>query len=358
DDYDKAKAGAVVALDVKTGEVLAMASAPSYDPKLFIGGITEADWKRLNAKNSEYPLNNRAIMAAYPPASTFKAVTGLAGLRWGVTSEWRTYTCAGKWVEMGEQWPKWCWNRSGHGSVSFHRGITDSCDTVFYEIGYEFYKQKDEKLQRVAREFGIGQVTGIDLPGEVRGRVPDAAWKREFNKDYPEYRTWLPGDTVNMAIGQGDLLATPLQMAQVYATVANGGRIMRPHILKDVLDLDGKVVRSAEVTSSGRVDASAAQFAVIRRGLRSVTEEGTARSAFRGFDANVLGKTGTAEVYGKDDYAWFVGVAPAEKPRYVVAVVVEQGGHGGSVAAPAARQVLAQLLGLRVEHVRAQDVSR
>ena len=207
DDYDEARAGAAVALNVKTGEVIAMASAPTYDPTLFLGGISQANWEALNDEDSEYPLTNRTMMALYPPASTFKAFTGLAGLQYGVTGEWSKYYCPGKWTEMGEQWPKWCWLRAGgHKDISFHQGVVESCDTVFYEIGYEFYKQGDEKLQKFSREFGFGQSTGIDLPGEVDGRVPDAAWKTDFNENYPEYQKWLPGDTVNMAIGQGDML--------------------------------------------------------------------------------------------------------------------------------------------------------
>ncbi|MRR10988.1 penicillin-binding protein 2, partial [bacterium] len=210
DDFDAAKAGAAVALDVKTGEVLAMASVPTYDPALFLGGITTGDWGRLTAKDSEFPLNNRAIMALYPPASTFKAFTGLAGLQYDVTREWTTFDCSGRWTEMGEQWPKSCWKKTGHGNISFHGGIVDSCDVVFYNVGYEFYKRKNEELQAYARQWGYGQETGIDLPGEVSGRVPDAAWKADFNKNYPEFVKWLPGDPVNIAIGQGDLLATPL----------------------------------------------------------------------------------------------------------------------------------------------------
>lgn len=356
--YRKAKAGAAVVLDVRTGEVLSMASLPTYDPELFLGGIAEKDWKRLNSKESEYPLNNRVTMSAYAPGSTFKAITGLAGLRYGLASEWKQFYCPGKWTEMGEQWPKWCWNKAGHGTVSFHEGIADSCDTVFYEIGYSFYKRKKEELQSFSREFGLGSPTGIDLPGEVDGRVPDAAWKRAFNESYPEYRAWLPGDTVNMAIGQGDLLLTPLQLASVYAGIANDGKVMRPHVLKSVLDGEGRPATETAPVVAYRPKVDKADLAIMRRGLLSVTQDGTAEGAFRGFGADVCGKTGTAQVYGKDDYAWFAAFAPAAAPKYAVVVMVEQGGHGGSVAAPAARQILAKALGLPVEHVRAYDESR
>lgn len=356
--YTKAKAGAAVVVDVKTGEVLAMASAPTYDPAAFLGGISTAEWARLNDKASEYPLNNRAVMAAYPPASTFKAVTGAAGLEAGITYENKTYVCRGRWTEMGKQWPKWCWKRSGHGTISLRRGIEESCDTVFYEIGYQFYKRKNEELQAHARSFGLGSKTGIDLPGEVAGRVPDAAWKKQFNRNYPEYQMWLPGDTVNMAIGQGDMLASPLQMASVYAGLGNGGDVMRPHVLKEVLDSEGSVARSVESEVLARTELSDTTLAVLKRSLVGVTREGTARGAFSGLGVAVAGKTGTAEVKGKDDYAWFCAYAPADAPRYAVAVVVEQGGHGGSVAGPAARNIIAKLLGKPIKAVRTTDQSR
>lgn len=237
-------------------------------------------------------------------------------------------------------------------------GVKDSCDTVFYEIGYEFYKRKREEFQKFVREFGFGSLTGVDLPGEVDGRVPDAAWKAEFNKDYPEYQKWLPGDTVNMAIGQGDLLATPLQLTAAYGGIGNGGVVMRPHVLKQVLGSDGTVTLTSEPERAFAPEVSKGNLQTMRQALLSVTEDGTARGAFSGFKVDVAGKTGTAQVANKDDYALFVAIAPAAKPRYAVVVVIEQGGHGGSVAAPAAREILASLLGQPVTHVSATDSSR
>ncbi|MHB1323149.1 MAG: penicillin-binding protein 2 [Coriobacteriia bacterium] len=356
--YGSAKAGAAVVLDVTTGEVLALASAPTYDPSVFLGGISKANWQTLTAKESEYPLNDRAIMAAYPPASTFKVITAIAGVNAGITTESQTYTCTGRWTAMGQQWPKSCWKRTGHGTVSSRSGMKYSCDIVYYEIGYEFYKRKLEELQAQARAFGLGTVTGIDLPGEVSGRVPDAAWKKEFNANYPEYQLWLPGDTVNMSIGQGDMLTTPLQMATVYAGIANEGIIMKPHVLKDVLDSEGGVARSAEPEVLRRTGVSQDVLAMITRSLVDVTRDGTAQAAFAGLSAQVAGKTGTAEVMGKDDYAWFCAYAPAQEPKYAVVVVLEQAGGGGAVAAPAARNILASLLGEPVKTVRARDDSR
>lgn len=358
DDFKSAAAAAAVAIDIETGEVLAMASYPTYDPTLFLGGISQANWAALTDEDSEYPLNNRAIQALYPPASTFKAFTGLAGLHYGVTNEWSQFYCAGTWTEMGEQWPKKCWKHSGHKTISFHAGVVESCDVVFYEIGYDFYKQEDEKLQKFAREWGFGSKLGIDLPGELAGRVPDAAWKTDFNEDYPEYQKWLPGDTVNISIGQGDMLVTPLQIASAYAGIANEGKVMVPHILQKVLDSKGEAVLTTEPKVAFAADVSADDLAIMRRSLVDVTEEGTAKDVFRGFGSTVAGKTGTAQVAGKDDYAWFTAFAPAQNPRYAVAVVVEQGGHGGSVAGPAAREILSALLDLPIVHVQATDVSR
>jgi penicillin-binding protein 2 len=358
DEYPNANAGAAIALDVKTGEVLAMASYPTYDPTLFLGGISTENWETLNAEDSEYPLTNRTMMALYPAASTFKAFTGLAGLENGMAREGSMYYCPGKWTEMGEQWPKWCWLRSGHGDISFHAGVVDSCDTVFYEIGYEFYKQDKEELQSFVRQWGFGDETGVDLPGELAGRVPDAQWKNEFNKDYPEYQKWLPGDTVNMVIGQGDLLVSPLQLAAAFGGIANDGAVMKPHVLREVRDGKGDAVRVFEPEVAYQPDVSAKNLAVMESALEDVITDGTAKQAFRGFDEEVAGKTGTAEVAGSDDYAWFVAYAPVDDPQYVVAVVIEEGGHGGTVAAPAVREILSAALGLPVEHVTGSDNSR
>ncbi len=358
DDFRNARAGSAVALDIKTGEVLAMASVPTYDPALFIGGISTANWEALNAKDSEYPLNNRAIQGLYPPASTFKAITGMAGLEYGVTSLSHSYYCSGRWTGQGEDWAKFCWDRSGHGSVDFTRGISESCDVVFYEIGIEFYRREAEEMQEFSRRFGLGSRLGIDLPGEVAGRVPDAEWKAEWNRDFPEYQRWLPGDSTNFVIGQGDLLTTPLQMAGVFAGIANGGDVMRPHILAEVLDSKGDPVRVFEPEVAFATGASDASIQAVHNALLAVTEGGTGTGAFQGFPERVAGKTGTAEVAGRDNYAWFTAYAPAEDPRYAVAVVIEQGGGGGAVAAPAAREILSALLGLPIELVRATDDSR
>lgn len=358
-DFRKAKAGAAVAMDIETGEVIAMASVPTYDPTVFLGGISTKEWRSLTSTSSEFPLTNRAITAQYPPASTYKAFVGMAGLHYGVTTQWATDYCAGTWTGMGTQWPKRCWLRTGHGTESFVDGMAHSCDVVFYEIGHDFYKREGEELQDFLRGFGYGEVTGIDLPGETKGRVPDAEWKKAFNEDYPEYQRWLPGDTVNMSIGQGDVLATPLQVVATYAGIANEGRVPKPHVLHQVLGSDGEPVLTPKPEIVFEPEVSKANIDIIHDSLVDVTTRGTGLAAFAGFPVRVAGKTGTAEVNNKDDMAWFVGYAPAEKPKYAVVVVLEQGGGGGSVAAPAARQILAAALGEKVERITtARDFSR
>ena len=356
--FTKAAAGAAVVVNVKTGEVVAMASVPTYDPTMFLGGISQKDWAALTSKESNYPLTNRAIMGQYPAASTFKAVTGLAGLQYHMVTSGTSVDCSGNWDEMGKQWKKWCWDHAGHGVVDFRKAISESCDSYFYHVGYLFYKDHGEKLQKFARVFGFGADSGIDLPGEVSGRVPDAAWKAAYNQNYPEYQDWQPGDTVNLSIGQGDLLVTPLQLVDAYAGIANGGKVMTPHVLKQVLGPDGKPVLTYQPTVAYDTKTSNANLSLMQDSLLAVTQAGTGRSAFLGFPIEVAGKTGTAQVAGKDDYAWFVGFAPANDPKYCVAVLIEQGGHGGSVAGPAAREIFAALFNQKIEHVSATDTSR
>ena len=357
-NFTKARAGAAVVLDLQTGEVLAMASAPTYDPNQFIGGIKPEVWASMTATDSEYPLNNRAIMAVYPPASTFKAVTGMAALQTGVAQAHSAFMCKGKWTTMGVAWSKWCWNHAGHGAIDFSEGVVQSCDSVFYEIGYRLYKAKGEPLQAFAKSMGLGAKTGIDLPGEVTGRVPDAAWKKAYNANYPEAQAWLGGDTVNMAIGQGDLLASPLQMASYYGALGNGGRVAKPRLLKSVLGADGTSALDAKTEVTRDPGLTPSNLATMRDALVGVTTRGTAKTVFAGFPYQVAGKTGTAQVNNKDDYAWFAAYAPANKPQYAVVVLVEQGGHGGSVAGPAARQILSKLLNVKYKPVHAVDVSR
>lgn len=375
--FVRANAGAIVVQDVHSGGIVAMASAPTFDPRKFVRGISQKDWASLTATASEYPLNNRAIMSNYPPASTFKVITGLAALQQGFITPSTAYDCPYTWHYPGHEnskaswWVKHDWSPAGHGVIDFTQAVEQSADTYFYPLGYKFYQTPGERLQAFSRGVGYGAKTGIDLPSEAAGRVPDAAWKKKFNNNAvinPESAAWVPGDTVNMSIGQGDLLVTPLQMATVFGGVANGGDVLRPHVLQQVMASGGSAAAlQAKATVTHKVPASAANIAAMQNALLGVTRVGTAQSAFAGFGMEVAGKTGTAQVNPatmkktdpryKDDYAWFAGYAPANSPEYSVAVVIEQGGHGGSVAAPAAREVLAALAKLPVTYVPGSDVS-
>lgn len=347
--YSQAAAGAAVVMDATNGEILALTSYPTYDPRIFIGGISKEQWSALNDKASHYPLINRAMMCSYAPGSTFKPITGIAGLAEGLISPRSTFDCRGRWTGMGERWAKYCWKRSGHGRIDFNLGVVESCDVVFYEIGYKFYRTGQEGLQKWARKFGLGLPTGVDLPSEARGRVPDKDWKKKWNKNNPRNQIWLPGDTVNLAIGQGDLLVTPLQMASVFATIANEGTLYRPRVAKSLSAGSGKVEHEFDSQVMDRLELSPGILRTLKRDLERVVTQGTAKGAFAGFPIPVAGKTGTAEVRGKDDFAWFACYAPANDPKYVILVMVEQGGHGGSTAAPAARQILSHIYGVPFE---------
>jgi penicillin-binding protein 2 len=350
--YYNAPAGAVVVLDPNNGEILAMASQPSYDPRLFSHGISDTDWKTLNDPANHFPLNNRAMANSYPPGSTIKGITASAALQEGVASAGTEYNCTGKWTGAGEQWPQFCWLKTGHGRLSLEEGIIQSCDTVFYEIGLAFYKlisAKGEKMQEYAANFGLGKPTGVDLPGEDAGRIPTKEWKRKWNKNDPEYQIWYPGDSTNMAIGQGDVLATPLQMANAYAAIANGGTLYKPHIIKKVISPDKGAASEIKPSKIRNVGIDPPILGIVRDDLVQVITDGTGKSAFAGWPLDsipVAGKTGSAEMYGKQASAWFVAYAPANKPQYVVAVMIEEGGHGVSAAAPVARKILESLFGL------------
>lgn len=343
----KAEAAAAVVLDPRNGEILAMASNPTFNPELFVGGISKKNWKEMTDAKNHYPLNNRAVMA-YPPGSTFKPITMMGALQDNIVSMNDSFSCSGRWIGLGKTYAKWCWDHSGHGGIGLSRAMAESCDTVFYIIGHKFYKEGGERLQYWARVLGFDSRTGIDLPAEAKGRVPDKEWKREFNKKYDRDRQrWYPGDTVNIAIGQGDMLATPLQVASFYGAIANGGTYYRPHIGKAMVSWDGNIKTEfkPKPEDKRKMPVSKDIVAFTQKSLEKAVTQGTATGAFSGFPFKVAGKTGTAQVGGKDDYAWFVGYAPADEPRFVVVVMVEQGGHGGSIAAPAARKILAAALG-------------
>ncbi|MEE8681887.1 MAG: penicillin-binding protein 2 [Olsenella sp.] len=342
--YKDCKAGAILCMDVTNGEILGMASAPSFSPSVFVGGISNDDWNALNSEEGMYPLINRAIQGQYCSASTIKPLTSFAALSNGIATITSTYYCAGLWTGFGEAYGQYCWKKSGHGTMTIETGITYSCDVVFYEIGKAFYlSDNPEAQQDHLRMWGLGSTYDIDLPGEASGRVPDADWKNEYYSAYDENtRTWMGGDQTNLSIGQGDLLVTPLQMACAYAGIANEGPIWRPHVLKGVQaqGASGTVVEyQPEIALSPTEDAT--YFSTIKKGLRGVLEKESTNiiAHFSSLSVSVEGKTGTGEVNGKDPVGWFVAYAPAENPKYVCACVVEEGGYGENSAMRGVRDV-------------------
>lgn len=362
--YDKesakryvAPAGGVVVLDPSNGEVIASASFPDFDPAAFVGGISPTEFKVMQ-DDPTYPLLNRVMQSQFPPGSTFKVVTAAAALQEGVASRAGRYACPPSFKFADTTFNNW--RTLDSGMISLPQALVESCDTVFYGFAAEFYKRfkagQGEKLQDYARGFGFGEKTGIELPGERKGRVPDDGWLKEMNRSNPKlfpYSIWLPGYTINMSIGQGDVLTTPLQQANAYAAIANGGTLIQPHLGLKVVDPSG-AADPVKVKELRKLPVSPANLETIRRGLEGVATEGTARGAFAGFPIPISAKTGTAEqktVPPKQPFAWFVAYAPAKDPKYVVAVMLEEGGHGGETAAPVARRVLEGLFNLPLSDI-------
>lgn len=337
-------AASCVVIDVETGGIVALSNYPTYEPEHFIDGISQDMWTAYQAEESYYPLLNRAIAGTYPAASCFKAFTSLAGLTYGFADSSRSWNCEGTWTGFGESYPQHCWQRSGHGHLSLREGIVVSCDVVFYEIAKEFYNARNsignEAMQDFIKEFGYADKTGIDLSGEKAGRIPTPEWKADYFKDVPEEAQWLPGDMSNMVIGQGYVLVTPIQAARAYAAVATG-KLLQPHLLKEVRNSLGDTVLSFETTEVAQPDVSDDHLAVVRDALHGVaTENSSVSEDFGQFSWGAAAKTGTAEVAGKDDMAWFCCYAPYDEPKYALALCIEEGGSGGSVASPLAAQIM------------------
>ncbi len=359
----RAGAGAVVVLDPNTGGVVAMASNPAYDPAQFVGGIPTDVWKVLNDPANQYPMNNRAVQGQYAPGSTFKVVTAMAALAHGFISP-KTTIAAGPYYQVGNRKFR-DWKPGGHGATDLRKSLVESVDVYYYALGYNLYKQlsKADYLADTARKVHLGERTGIDVPGETPGRVPDENWKRAVHNAnpaaFPDPR-WYAGDSVNMSIGQGDVLVTPLQMAVLYAAIANGGTLYQPHVVDRVQTQSGRVVRGVPPQELGRLPVDRSILGLMAKALQGVVTEGTAKAAFDGYPHGqfpVAGKTGTAEAGKRQDFAWFVSFAPATDPRYVVAVVIEEGGHGGSTAAPVARRIYERIFGIESKGVVAGAVT-
>jgi penicillin-binding protein 2 len=341
--------GAFVVMDVKDGEVRALGSAPSFDPNLFAKSIKQSDYDRLSDPLNGNPLSNRAIQSVYPTGSTFKLITATAGLEGGLIDPETPISDPGS-LNVGGTVFK---NAGGavNGVIALRQALSVSSD-VFYKLGLEANGAGDGLgIQRWARRLGVGRRTGIDLPNELPGLVPSPKWRAKANREgIGDGRPWSAGDNINLSVGQGDLQANPLQMAVAYAAVANGGRVVSPHLGKRIEDADGRVLQELPSRARRRVDIEPEHRDAILEGLRSAASEsgGTSADVFKDFPIPIAGKTGTAEKgLGRPDQSWYIALAPYPNPRYVVAVTDEAGGFGAETAAPAARRILASLFDVR-----------
>ena len=327
-------AGAVVVMDPRNGDVLAMTSSPSFALDRLAGNLDREDWRRL-VSDPKTPLMNRALQSQYAPGSVFKIVVAAAGLQEGsLTPMDRTY-CNGQF-HLGA-WTFKDWKEGGHGHVDLRSALVHSCNIFFYQAGL---KVGPDTMVRYARAFGLGASTGTDLGSEKAGLIPSVDWKRSRTG-----RGWQAGDTVNISIGQGPVLVTPMQVARMMAAVANGGILWKPRLVQRVQEGNGALAYSTSSKMTGHVDLSPVVWSYLRRALIGVVNDGGTGAAARLPGVLVAGKTGTAQSIAKSDsargqdHAWFASFAPADDPQVVVVVLVERGGKGGQVAAPIARQI-------------------
>jgi len=318
------KSGAVVVTDPGSGEVLALASMPSYDPNLFAVGISPQAWTAL-ASNPLHPLLNRAVGATYEPGSVFKPVTAVAALQEGIVSRDSVFDAPG-YFQLG----RWRFgDLKAWGRVTFLTGIANSINVVFYTLGYRL---GGDRLAHYATLMGLGELTGVDLPGEIAGTIASPATKQQLTGE-----PWYPGDSVNMSIGQGAVTVTPIQVARMIGSIANGGTLVQPHVLRSVSEKDG-TSRKPPPPTQRSVPYTPTALAVIREGLRAVVERGTGMAAAIPKIA-LAGKTGSAENPRGQPHAWFAGYGPVEAPRVLVVAFVEHGFRGGLTAAPLVRKV-------------------
>ena len=337
--------GSAVVIKVQTGEILAIASKPTFDPNEFAEGITSGSWRKL-INDEMHPLQNRSIHSQYPPGSTYKIAVAYAALEEGVIDPETTIYCPGHF-KLGRGRYR-CWKKSGHGAVNLHDALVQSCDVYFYTLGH---RMGIDTLARYAKKFGFGTPAGIGLSREKSGLVPSTQWKLKNRK-----KAWLLGETISASIGQGYNLVTPLQQANMMAAVANGGMLLKPYIVKRIEEPGGTTIKEFFPEIRGQIAGSSENLEVIRKALRDVVNgvRGTGKRS-RLKNIIVSGKTGTVQVvrmksneelekedevpYKYRDHAWFVAFAPYEKPEIAVAVLVEHGGHGGTTAAPIAKKV-------------------
>jgi penicillin-binding protein 2 len=335
------QSGSIVVMDVNTGEIISIVSAPGFDPNAFTGIVSPVIWKQLN-EDPLKPLLNKAITGIYPPGSTYKPIVAMAALASGAMTPANRVHCSGG-RQLGNHFFH-CWKRGGHGSVDMHQAIKQSCDSYFYECAR---RAGIEAIAAMSRKFGLGQTYGLEIPGEKGGLMPDPAWKLRARKD-----AWRDGDTFNVGIGQGAVLTTPLQLCVMTARLANGGKAVIPHVIRSF----GGVERTWPKPEDMGLNPE--HVAVVQRGMDAVTNQGgtgaRSRITIEGFD--MAGKTGTAQVRrltaalrgrSSDSIPWefrdhglFIAFAPVKEPRYAISVVVEHGGGGSKAAAPIAKDVM------------------
>ncbi len=345
-----ANGGALVAMDVKTGEILALASNPTFDPSVYVGTVDEKDLKALADKSANFPTLNRAIDGTYPPGSTFKPITALAALEQDLLSPGEVIQCTGKMVVDKQTFMNWDPYRDEPMVLS--TALANSCDTYFYDVGLRFYRLENSPLQRWSRQMGFGVPTGVDLGPESKGVVPTPEWERRTEKTEID-KLWTSGESVQLAIGQGDLLVTPLQMTRAYAMIANGGKLVEPHFVKAVEEPRNEgepavVLRPFTPKPAKDMNIDPYNLTTVQEGLFDATHAsyGTSQSVFGAFPVPIAGKTGTAEKYvelpgfqGLRDQSWWCGYGPFQKPEIAVCALIENGGHGGEAAAPVALKV-------------------
>jgi penicillin-binding protein 2 len=364
--------GAIVALDPRDGAIRALASYPTYRPSLYVGRVRQRalDTAGLTARSARamnYPALDRAIQAAYPPGSTFKPVTALAAMQEHILQPYESLPCTGTYRKNGQTFKNW--DPFVNTTMTLPTALAQSCDTYFYQVGYRFYgmpADRGPRLQAWASRFGFGHTTGVDLGSESPGLLPTPDWRKKTftRKTDPGHwqidSLWKPGDSIQLAIGQKDLLVTPMQMARFYAIIANGGKLVTPHLLLDVEQPSsngepGRVVPTTPPPAPEPTNVDAQALAVVREGLYEATHStlGTSSAIFGSFPVPISGKTGTAEklIDPGDGYprnfnqSWWCGYGPSDSPDLVVCALIENGGHGGDAAAPAALKVFETFFG-------------
>jgi penicillin-binding protein 2 len=380
--YLRATGGAVIVMDPRNGKVLALATDPTFDPSIFLGGLNRREalsldlcfGKRPCPKPSHNnPLLNRATQGLYPAGSTFKPFVAVGALKEKFARTSGRYPCPSIYYAPVDptRHPFHNWSSLNYGNLSLSDALAYSCDTVFYKFGYDFWLryhrsgEKKEPFQRDLMSMGFARKTGIDLPGEQRGRIPDHAYVKRLYDSNPcfygslfrsasgkprcSFLGWLPGDAINLSIGQGFMTVTPMQLAVGYSAIANGGTLYAPQVVDRIESPDGDLIRKFSPQFTGTLPIPRRQVLFLRNALKGVTRFGTARSTFEGFPLGripVAGKTGTADILPLQPTSWFAAIAPADHPKYVVVAMVEQGGHGSTTAAPLVRRVLEGLFGL------------